>query len=78
MPRKRLKNYVTSNAAIYAAIEALEKQIPKEPLNENNWHYYCPQCKKEITVLFFNVEKMSHEQKPSNFCANCGQRIVWE
>ena len=60
--------------AFDAAIEALEKQIPKEPeykeedrfaKNYFAWYTYCPQCGCEI-----NTGDMH--------CTQCGQAIDWE
>lgn len=45
LERTIYNDYVTSNAAIYAAIEALEKQIPKKAKShDNNFYYECPVC----------------------------------
>jgi len=56
------------------AVEALEKQIPKEPKYKEEdrfakncfaWYTYCPQCGCEI-----NTGDMH--------CTQCGQAIDWE
>lgn len=63
-----------SNAAREMAIEALEKQVPKEPEYEEEDRFvenhfacyaYCPQCGCEI-----NTGEMH--------CTQCGQAIDWK
>lgn len=53
------------------AIEALEKQIPKEPLNREDKseisYGYCPCCSNIID----NWDDI-------RFCGECGQAIDWE
>ena len=53
------------------AIEALEKQIPKEPLNREGKseisYGYCPCCSN----LIDNWDDI-------RFCGECGQAIDWE
>jgi len=47
------------------AIETLEKQIPKKPLDtDEGW--LCPNCKRHI----------QHEQQLMH-CRQCGQLVVW-
>ena len=64
-------DYVTSNAAIYAAIEALEKQIPKKPKHiETDGFGYCPNCGE-------CAETIGYDAIQFNFCDKCGQRLDW-
>ena len=47
-------------------IEALEKQIAKEPEVWANGTEHCPCCEKDVTNLYFKV------------CVECGQRLEGE
>ena len=54
------------------AIEALEKQIPKEPIEKESGWYYCPTCNTKVPAY-------------ANYCCGyytgkqgCGQRLDWE
>ncbi|MDO4801891.1 MAG: hypothetical protein Q4A15_06965 [Prevotellaceae bacterium] len=52
-------------------IEAIEKQIPKKPITDENkgWLIYrCPVCGKEVGRMF---EALNHH-------CECGQEIDWE
>jgi rRNA maturation endonuclease Nob1 len=46
--------------------EAVEKQIPKEPLPYKGWEGKCPTC----GVIF--VDRLT------NYCGNCGQKLLWK
>ena len=50
--------------AIMLAIEALEKQIPKKPVDYDSKIKvgFCPDCEAVVT---------------SDFCDNCGQALDW-
>ena len=57
------------------AVEAMEKQIPKELVAEGNGYadgsmvydsFYCPSCD-------YHME----DYEVKNFCPNCGQAIYW-
>lgn len=59
--------------AMYLAINAINKQIPKKPTNfaiENNGYTIydceCPTCGQSHRELF-----------PFGFCIHCGQKIDW-
>ena len=47
-----------------AIIEALRKEIPREPKENTEW-LYCPICGREILMDRFN------------YCPDCGQKIDW-
>ncbi len=59
-----------------AAIDALEKQMPKKPRENYNWidlteeerpetsRWYCKMCDSEIKENY-------------SFCVNCGQKLDW-
>ena len=60
IPQKRAE-------AIDVAIQALEKQIPKQidiSKGESKKHYYCPVCCKWLTRMI-------------NYCCKCGQKLDW-
>ena len=61
------KDDACENCEINAAIEALEKQIPKKPEIKDGY-YVCPIC---------GVYQETSEGNPP-YCINCGQRILWE
>lgn len=52
-------------------IEALEKQIPKEP-RFYNCNYYCPVC-DDLVGCHDIIMKWDNK-----FCKHCGQTIKWE
>ena len=57
--------------AIELAIEALEKQIPKKPVNYNSIpHSRCPICNNSVKVY-----EDAHEY---HYCLYCGQCLDWE
>ena len=62
------KSQLPLASAVKLAIEALEKQIPKKPLPDNEYHLkgICPTC----GVHFLD--------KGTKYCGNCGQRLKWE
>ena len=53
--------------AIDEAIEALDKQIPKNPELKGEY-YVCPVC---------GVYQETSEGNPP-YCINCGKRLLWE
>ena len=64
---KLLKDYQQDVADI--AISALEKQIPKKPIEKSPWVYHCPICdSQDIEDAFI---------KKFNFCLDCGQALDW-
>ena len=50
---------------------ALEKQIPKKPIEIDTWgeYYKCPICDK------YAVDNLGCKYK---FCRECGQKFDWE
>ena len=50
---------------------ALEKQIPKKPINFENEAYLCPNCRRNN---FYNGTETLNK---TNFCNYCGQRLDW-
>lgn len=61
------KDDTCKNCEINAAIEALEKQIPKKPELKGEY-YICPVC---------GVYQETSEGNPP-YCLNCGQKLLWE
>ena len=63
--------YVTSDdaEALILAIKALEKQVPKKPIDniEQEW-FECPTCRR-VVVLYHNGKR--------HHC-DCGQSLKWE
>ena len=72
-------NYPMDYAAAFeTAIEALEKQVPKKPIEYEDKYYGCPTCG--------NVTMMKWEQYPDipmskiyglPYCLGCGQVLDW-
>ena len=58
--------YEAYNEACDTAIEALEKQIPKQLHQYANGTEHCPYCDYDNTSLGFKV------------CVECGQVLDWE
>lgn len=67
-----LKPYVTLED-LRNAISALDKQIPKKPLNVANsiedlrFDWTCPSCKRQFIGASYCV----------NHCVDCGQKLDW-
>lgn len=57
-------------AALNVVISALDKQIPKKPVEKSPWTYHCPNCDSQ------NIEEVFIEK--FNFCRDCGQALDWE
>ena len=59
----------TQEKALDFTIKALEKQIPKKPIEKSPWVYHCPSCdSQDIEDVFI---------KKFNFCPDCGQALDW-
>lgn len=50
--------------AIMIAFEALEKQIPRNPIDAERW-WECPACEEIL-------------ENEESYCPKCGQHITWE
>lgn len=63
---------------VFNCIEALEKQIPKKPIEKHYEEfgehpyikYACPDCKSSISVI-----KENEKAYQNRFCHKCGQAI---
>jgi hypothetical protein len=53
------------------AIKALEKQIPKKPINQSTWKA-CPTCKQGIAV-----DNKTPNPRARQYCYHCGQKLDW-
>ena len=62
--------------AVEIAVEAMEKQIPKELIAEGDGYadgsmvydsFYCPSCDHHM-----------EDYEVKDFCPKCGQKICWE
>lgn len=73
---KKTRMFIPRNDTIDIVINALEKQIPKEPIIKRgcNWTFKCPSCNK---LLYWTDELNNHGSK-DNYCPYCGQAIKWE
>lgn len=57
------------------AISAIEKQIPKKPINVEKHYYECPCCKQDLGVSDDDI--FVYENPIKNYCDNCGQALDW-
>lgn len=60
--------------AFETAIEALEKQIPKKPINEE-CYYICPCCRGDLGVSDDDI--FIYELSMPKYCSNCGCVLDW-
>lgn len=60
--------------AFETALNALEKQMPKKPINEE--HYYiCPRCRDDLGVSDDDI--FIYELSMPKYCSNCGCVLDW-
>ena len=64
--KKRLESKF---AALNLAIGAIDKQIPRKPIEKSPWVYHCPRCDSQ------NIEEVFIER--FKFCRDCGQALDW-
>lgn len=62
------------NDNVKLVVDALEKQIPKKPINEDGYYANnrCPMCKHRI-----KSGEGSSSRERTNWCNHCGQAIDW-
>ena len=60
--------------AFKTAIKALEKQIPKKPINEG-YYYICPCCRDDLGVSDDDI--FIYELSMPKYCSNCGCVLDW-
>lgn len=56
-------------AALNVALEAIDKQIPKQPIEKSPWVYHCPNCDSQKIEDVF-IERF-------RYCRDCGQALDW-
>lgn len=64
-----------STEEMKVAIEALEKQIPKKPINVEKHYYECPCCKQDLGVSDDDI--FVYQNPIKKYCDNCGQALDW-
>lgn len=57
------------------AILALEKQMPKKPINVRKHYYNCPCCKQDLGVSDDDI--FVYENPTPMYCPKCGQALDW-
>ena len=57
------------------AIQALEKQMPKKPINYDKHYYKCPCCNEDLEID--NDMLFVYDEEPPKFCIKCGQKLDW-
>ena len=60
--------------AYSVALNALEKQIPKKPINEE-CYYICPCCRGDLGVSDDDI--FIYEFSMPKYCSNCGCVLDW-
>ena len=60
--------------AVEVVKQALEKQIPKKPIDDRYPWSICPVCGGSINCE--EVQEYIHN-KECSFCVHCGQKIDW-
>ena len=60
--------------AFETALNALEKQIPKKPINEE-CYYICPCCRDDLSVSDDDI--FIYELSMPKYCSNCGCVLDW-
>lgn len=83
-PNAVREELLEANEALDMAIEALEKQIPKEPIvllkDEDGYayqfeHYLCPDCKNIFAQRPQGSKAPLYTPK---YCHDCGQALKWD
>ena len=66
------------------AVGALEKQIPKEPMEEDHsgevfeYRLYCPFCGSCIGYRGLITGRIAQKYENEYYCGKCGQAIDWK
>lgn len=60
--------------AFETALNALEKQIPEKPINEE-CYYICPCCQDDLGVSDDDI--FIYELSMPKYCSNCGCVLDW-
>ena len=65
--------------AIDEAIEAVGKQIPKEPKEYEDKYYACPNCGNAVMMKWEHYNKVLMDKSNGlPYCLACGQHLDWE
>ena len=60
------------------AIKALEKQIPKKPVEYEDKYYGCTVCGNVLMIKWVKYPTVQTSKKCGlPYCMNCGQAIDW-
>ena len=62
------------SVAFETAIEALEKQIPKKPIDAG-YYYMCPCCRCDLGISDDDI--FIYELPMPKYCSNCGCVLDW-
>ncbi len=66
------------NCVLGKAIEALEKQIPKTPIEYEDKFYACPVCDNIVLDKWEKYPtKLMDKSNSLPYCLGCGQRLNW-
>lgn len=61
------------------AINALEKQIPKKPIEYEDKYYGCPACGNPVMHKWEKCQTVLNDKKNGlPYCLGCGQALDWE
>lgn len=78
MTEKAKNRYIEVLAAIGAAENALELQVPKKPTDQFGGEMkngICPNCEGKLNIIGGKVERLFNFM---SYCSSCGQRLDWE
>ena len=64
---------IVGGKSLDIAISAIEKQIPKKPINVEKHYYECPCCKQDLGVSDDDI--FVYEIPIKKYCNNCGQAL---
>lgn len=71
-------NKVCDGEEIDVAIEALEKQIPKKPIDFEDRFWGCPSCNNNLLMKWYRYpEELMSKEFGLEYCLRCGQAIDW-
>ena len=66
---------IVGGKSLDIAISAIEKQIPKKPINVEKHYYECPCCEHDLGVSDDDI--FVYENYRPMYCLNCGQALDW-
>ena len=72
------KDGTCKNCEINAAINALDKQIPKKPKEYEDKYYACPNCGNVVMMKWEHYNDVPMDKSNGlPYCLGCGQAINW-